>query len=108
MARGITPRQPAKTRRHEGARRAKSTTTSKPVSKGRRGQAGAPVATRVVKKSKSVTKGYNPVAPQRVAEILKRLDQNYPDVHCALHHNSAWELVVATILSAQCTDVRVN
>jgi len=41
-------------------------------------------------------------------EILKRLDQTYPDVTCALHHNSAWELVVATILSAQCTDVRVN
>jgi len=44
----------------------------------------------------------------RSGEILKRLDQTYPDVTCALHHNSAWELVVATILSAQCTDVRVN
>jgi endonuclease-3 len=43
-----------------------------------------------------------------VAEILARLDKSYPDVTCALHHNSAWELVVATILSAQCTDVRVN
>lgn len=43
-----------------------------------------------------------------MAEILKRLDQAYPDVTCALHHSSAWELVVATILSAQCTDVRVN
>jgi endonuclease-3 len=43
-----------------------------------------------------------------VAEILSRLDQAYPGVTCALHHSSAWELVVATILSAQCTDVRVN
>jgi endonuclease-3 len=43
-----------------------------------------------------------------VGEILKRLDERYPSVTCALHHNSAWELLVATILSAQCTDVRVN
>ncbi len=53
-------------------------------------------------------KGYNPVAPQRVSEILQRLDERYPAATCALHHNSAWELLVATILSAQCTDVRVN
>src|SRR5712692_3627500 len=51
---------------------------------------------------------YNPLAPKRVAEILKRLDQRYPQVTCALQHKSAWELLVATILSAQCTDVRVN
>ena len=50
----------------------------------------------------------NPVAPERVAEILKRLDQTYPGVTCALQHHTAWELLVATILSAQCTDVRVN
>jgi endonuclease-3 len=53
-------------------------------------------------------KGYNPTAPDRVAEILARLDQLYPDVTCALTHASAWELVVATILSAQSTDVNVN
>jgi len=55
-----------------------------------------------------VTKGYNPLAPQRVAEILARLDRLYPDVTCALTHTSAWELLVATILSAQSTDVNVN
>jgi endonuclease-3 len=60
------------------------------------------------KKSRKTPKGYNPVAPERVVEILKRLDQTYPGVTCALHHRSAWELLVATILSAQCTDVRVN
>ena len=48
------------------------------------------------------------LAPERVAEILKRLDEAYPDAVCALHHKSPWELLVATILSAQCTDVRVN
>ena len=54
------------------------------------------------------TKAYNPVAPERIAEILKRLDQLYPDVTCALTHTSGWELLVATILSAQSTDVNVN
>jgi endonuclease-3 len=53
-------------------------------------------------------KAYNPTSPERVNDILKRLDATYPNVTCALHHNSAWELLVATILSAQCTDARVN
>jgi endonuclease-3 len=52
--------------------------------------------------------GYNPVAAQRVKAILQRLDELYPGVTCALTHESPWELLVATILSAQCTDVRVN
>ena len=47
-------------------------------------------------------------SPRRVAEILRRLDATYPAAKCALVHQSAWELLVATILSAQCTDVRVN
>jgi len=45
---------------------------------------------------------------QRVAEILRRLDEMYPAATCALHHHNPWELLVATILSAQCTDKRVN
>src|ERR1700736_1879506 len=49
-----------------------------------------------------------PLAPERVAAILAALREAYPDVVCALHHRNAWELTVATILSAQCTDVRVN
>lgn len=47
-------------------------------------------------------------SPERVRGILKGLAEAYPDAHCALVHHSAWELLVATILSAQCTDVRVN
>ncbi|HZP06030.1 MAG TPA: endonuclease III [Terracidiphilus sp.] len=50
----------------------------------------------------------SPLAPERIAEILKRLDEAYPEAVCALNHRSPWELLVATILSAQCTDVRVN
>jgi endonuclease-3 len=45
---------------------------------------------------------------QRVGEILARLDRMYPGATCALHHHNPWELLVATILSAQCTDKRVN
>jgi endonuclease-3 len=48
------------------------------------------------------------LAPERIAAILKALDEAYPDAVCALTHRSPWELLVATILSAQCTDVRVN
>ncbi len=45
---------------------------------------------------------------QRLERILTALDSLYPDATCALHHRNAWELLVATILSAQCTDKRVN
>ena len=44
----------------------------------------------------------------RVAEILRRLDRMYPGATCALRHQNPWQLLVATILSAQCTDKRVN
>ncbi len=52
--------------------------------------------------------GWNPLNPKRVAAILNILAETYPGVICALNHRNAWELTVATILSAQCTDVRVN
>ncbi len=59
---------------------------------------------------KAVQKGprRNPLAPERIAALLGRLAQAYPNAECALHHRNAWELLVATILSAQCTDARVN
>jgi endonuclease III len=44
----------------------------------------------------------------RVTKILAILDKMYPGVTCALNHSNPWELLVATILSAQCTDKRVN
>lgn len=60
----------------------------------------------VVKKQHRAQRG--PLAPDRIAAILKGLDEAYPRAECALTHRSPWELLVATILSAQCTDVRVN
>ncbi len=44
----------------------------------------------------------------RAKAIIRILKKTYPDAHCALNYSSAWELLVATILSAQCTDKRVN
>ena len=44
----------------------------------------------------------------RLKKILATLDKMYPEATCALHHHNAWQLLVATILSAQCTDKRVN
>ena len=70
-------------------------------------------------KKKSVTKIITPKefkpsaddlqsASQRAKKILAVLRRTYPDAHCALDHSNALELLVATILSAQCTDQRVN
>jgi len=108
MARGIVTRQPAKTGRHEGARIERlpqKTDGLRPVRPHQK-----PGAIQAKKKTtlKRSAKGYDPLAPERIAEILKRLDQLYPDVTCALTHKDAWELLVATILSAQSTDANVN
>lgn len=62
------------------------------------------MATVVRKKPKALRATDKP----RVAEILRRLRAMYPDAVCALHHRNAWELTIATVLSAQCTDARVN
>ena len=49
-----------------------------------------------------------PLAPERIKAILDALEQTYPNVVCALIHRNAFELTIATILSAQTTDVGVN
>jgi endonuclease-3 len=46
--------------------------------------------------------------PRRVVAILTKLDEAYPDANCELKHENAFQLLISTILSAQCTDVRVN
>ncbi len=144
MARGITPRQPArsglqdrvsKTAHVETAalgRPDRGKAAAGPSSRKRDSMAGAEAAAKrqkntahgdrrgtsqiratAPKERKTTeaspgTRGYSPIAPERVTEILQRLDQTYPDVTCALTHRNAWELLVATILSAQSTDVNVN
>ena len=72
-------------------------------SKARTIAAKEPVSPR--KKSGKTVK---PLAPDRIAAILDALRQTYPNVVCALVHRNAFELTIATILSAQTTDVGVN
>jgi len=48
------------------------------------------------------------IAPDRVRAILQKLDEAYPAATCALTHDNPFQLLISTILSAQCTDVRVN
>jgi endonuclease III len=50
----------------------------------------------------------DPTNPKRVAAILAKLDEAYPNATCELKHENPFQLVISTILSAQCTDVRVN
>jgi endonuclease-3 len=59
------------------------------------------------RKSGSRRSGLDP-DPKRALRILKRLRKEFPDARCALEHRTPHQLLVATILSAQCTDVRVN
>ncbi len=114
MPRGNTPRQPARTGRQEGARKTRQGKAVTAVLRTvRTGKSARPHRDRTAvpplpAQKARAEKAYNPIAPERVQEILKRLNVLYPDVTCALQHRSAWELLVATILSAQSTDVRVN
>lgn len=124
MARGTTPRQPTRSGRQEGVRKGAAV---RPMRKPTRAtkSAGGPTAAKRAHKasakkkvarkvsatsqpSKARRSGYDPIAPERVSAILGHLDKMFPDVKCALEHSSAWELLVATILSAQSTDATVN
>ncbi len=136
MPRGNMPRQPSRSGRQEGARLAKGallkgvplqdTPSSKAATS--KNTAARPAAGRALlntgktpqaavlkkkfasgrKDAASRFSTYDPLAPERVRQIIAGLDHLYPEMTCALTHRSAWELLVATILSAQCTDVRVN
>lgn len=109
MARGVTPRRPAKTGRQERAGNRSGKPTKAVVSRTRQSTPPKPKVARANSKpAKSRSRRDDPLAPARVQSILHHLDQMYPNVVCALHHRNAWELLVATILSAQSTDANVN
>ncbi|QDT37497.1 endonuclease III [Stratiformator vulcanicus] len=63
---------------------------------------------RATAKSKSSDAGVSSDQRRRAGTIVRRLAKTYPDAECALVHRNPYELVAATILSAQCTDERVN
>jgi endonuclease-3 len=114
MPRGNMPRQPSRSGRQDGARPTKDA----PLKSAQKSAKSKAPRTSDVKTKKSLAapasnrarsrSGYDPLAPERIHKIIAALDELYPKATCALTHRNAWELLVATILSAQCTDVRVN
>ena len=86
----------------------KKRATSKAATKA---QTKAPLKARIKAPLKAPIKarsGRRAPAAERAPEIYRRLSKEYPDAKCALDHRNPYELLVATILSAQCTDKRVN
>jgi endonuclease-3 len=73
-------------------------------------RSSAAKTTRSASKPKSASKpgGKPNTDPKRVAAILSKLDEAYPQATCELEHEQPFQLLISTILSAQCTDVRVN
>jgi endonuclease-3 len=67
-----------------------------------------PLKRKSAAKKKAPRRAARRATPEIAAEYYGRLRTAYPHAHCALNHRNAYELLVATILSAQCTDVRVN
>jgi endonuclease III len=94
----MAPRRPVTAKTVKNAR-----ATAASPKKARQIASEEPVSPKV---SRGKTK--NPLAPERVKAILDALKKAYPDAVTALHHRNAWELTVATILSAQSTDAGVN
>lgn len=75
-----------------------------PVKKKKRAKTSAKPKPKKISKQTSSVK----TDTKRVSAILKKLDEAYPNATCELSHENAFQLLIATILSAQCTDVRVN
>ncbi|HKO15400.1 MAG TPA: endonuclease III [Gemmatimonadaceae bacterium] len=107
------PRQPLSQQRPKttGANRAAKIETNPPASPARTGTRPSantiPAASRK-ERSRSATRPAKRPAQERAPEIYSRLQQAYPDARCALDFQNPYQLLVATILSAQCTDKRVN
>lgn len=91
----------AKSRKRIGRKRARPKHASPPPTNGR-----ATPGNRL--RSRNITARRGRPKAVRVAAIIAELHRLYPEADCALTHRSAWELLVSTILSAQCTDERVN
>jgi endonuclease III len=81
--------------------------TKKPAANRKKSRTRAAHASRSKQRSRGTALGRGP-NPARVRAILQRLDEAYPAATCALKHENPFQLLISTILSAQCTDVRVN
>jgi len=78
------------------------------TSKGKKKPAGKAAVIARKTANRSGRRGLEGTDPKRVATILAKLDEAYPNATCELRHENPFQLLIATILSAQCTDVRVN
>jgi endonuclease III len=91
------------------AKTKKKTLKKKPVAKaGSAGRAAAKTASNASRRGHSGLAFGRGANPARVAAILRGLDEAYPEAACELKHENAFQLLISTILSAQCTDVVVN
>jgi endonuclease-3 len=81
--------------------------TKKPDAKNKMSRSRTPGARRSKRRSPSSARGRG-TNTARVTAILEKLDEAYPAAACALKHENPFQLLISTILSAQCTDVRVN
>jgi endonuclease III len=108
MPRGNMPRQPSRSGRQEGLHQRAPISAKNPRLKSPRYASSLQPSAKPLAARKNPASKYDPLNPERVHQIIAGLDEMYPGVTCALTHRSAWELLVATILSAQSTDVRVN
>lgn len=100
QARAIAASEPVAARANSEGRK----TSAKNAQENAKDAKGRVAATRGRKRAGTA----RPRAPERIRAILDALQRAYPDAVTALLHGNAWELTVATILSAQCTDARVN
>jgi endonuclease III len=98
-----TPKSQKTRRRAKGSRGAVQSAKGK-IARGRRGAVRAKRA----RAAKANRPKVNYLAPERLEQIFSALDKLFPQAECALHHDNPFQLLVATILSAQCTDERVN
>jgi len=94
-----------KGRREEKMLAKTKTKTAKAVKPKKKPPKAAKLAKEAAGKPAAGAKGTD---PKRVAAILQKLDEAYPAATCELRHDNAFQLLISTILSAQCTDVRVN
>jgi endonuclease-3 len=83
-------------------------TTKKPVNKLRRATKTRAATSRLAKGISRGVRAGRGTDPARVKAILEKLNEAYPAATCALKHENAFQLLISTILSAQCTDERVN
>ena len=98
------PRKPARGRARTAARPSRTPRGKQPA----RGSGARSAAGKAAGRGKPARGRPVPPAAERIGQIIARLQRRYPDARCSLDHRDPLELLVATILSAQCTDARVN